>query len=233
MSPSATCKGPDYFEKQRVAHKLFQAAVRDGQLIREPCQVCGNPKSEGHHADYGQPLEVQWLCRVHHQRLHAALGPPPRSISFNGEALLPKEWAARTGVHESTICRRIDKDRWPVVMALTLKSLNTNPWQAHRFFRAARECLVHLQDITEVRQAVEKYQGPSQGPEQNGSRAMSPNVAHSAERSAQKRRFRAAREWSSEPTLQFCKARIFEAFAAREIFFSSRVPLKLQQHELE
>ena len=41
----------------------------------KPCEVCGNPKSEAHHRSYdpAHALRVQWLCRFHHQRLHAAL----------------------------------------------------------------------------------------------------------------------------------------------------------------
>ena len=41
-------------------------AIRDGYLVRQPCEVCGNPKSQGHHEDYSKPLEVVWLCQTHH-----------------------------------------------------------------------------------------------------------------------------------------------------------------------
>lgn len=58
-----------YPEKER-ARNAVNNAVRDGRLIRRPCEVCGNPKSEGHHDDYSKPLEVRWLCRVHHEAFH-------------------------------------------------------------------------------------------------------------------------------------------------------------------
>jgi hypothetical protein len=45
---------------------VFNKALRDGTLVRQPCEVCGNPKSDGYHANYFKPLDVQWLCHVHH-----------------------------------------------------------------------------------------------------------------------------------------------------------------------
>ena len=52
------------------AHVAVYRAVKSGALIREPCEVCGDPKSEGHHDDYSKPLEVRWLCRKHHAEIH-------------------------------------------------------------------------------------------------------------------------------------------------------------------
>lgn len=42
---------------------------RRGKLVERPCQVCG-AKAEMHHHDYSKPLEVEWLCRLHHLALH-------------------------------------------------------------------------------------------------------------------------------------------------------------------
>lgn len=44
--------------------------VKRGKLIRKACEKCGNPKSEMHHTDYSQPLEVRWLCRPCHRYEH-------------------------------------------------------------------------------------------------------------------------------------------------------------------
>ena len=48
------------------ARATLKHAVRTGRVTREPCQVCGDAKSEGHHDDYSKPLDVEWLCRRHH-----------------------------------------------------------------------------------------------------------------------------------------------------------------------
>jgi len=52
------------------AHRLVAQAIKAGNLSPEPCFICGAP-AEAHHADYGLPLSVEWVCRKHHRRLHA------------------------------------------------------------------------------------------------------------------------------------------------------------------
>lgn len=59
-----------YDELKVEARKLVKLAVESGRLTKTPCEVCGEPKSDGHHPDYAKPLEVQWLCRAHHAELH-------------------------------------------------------------------------------------------------------------------------------------------------------------------
>jgi hypothetical protein len=44
--------------------------LKRGKLTREPCVVCGNDAAQMHHPDYGEPLDVVWLCRKHHLDLH-------------------------------------------------------------------------------------------------------------------------------------------------------------------
>lgn len=67
----------DFTKKYRQANPLiYQAhvklnnAVRDGKIQKQPCEICGNPRSEAHHPDYSKPLEVAWLCSVHHKAEH-------------------------------------------------------------------------------------------------------------------------------------------------------------------
>lgn len=55
-------------EKGRAWAKL-KYAVKRGIVDRFPC-FCGNTKSQGHHADYSKPLDVVWLCAMHHSREH-------------------------------------------------------------------------------------------------------------------------------------------------------------------
>lgn len=56
-------------EKLR-AHRAVANAVRHGKLIRLPCEVCGEIRSQAHHDDYAKPLEVRWLCSTHHAEVH-------------------------------------------------------------------------------------------------------------------------------------------------------------------
>lgn len=56
-------------EKMR-ARSLMSAAIKRGQLVRQPCEKCGEPKVHGHHTDYSKPLDVMWLCRKHHYEEH-------------------------------------------------------------------------------------------------------------------------------------------------------------------
>ncbi len=48
------------------------SAIDRGELVRpEECSYCGEyKKTDGHHEDYGKPLEVIWLCRKCHQQRH-------------------------------------------------------------------------------------------------------------------------------------------------------------------
>jgi hypothetical protein len=52
------------------AVKILDKAVKRGEIIRKPCVVCGEKKTHGHHPDYHKPLEVIWLCPLHHKQLH-------------------------------------------------------------------------------------------------------------------------------------------------------------------
>lgn len=54
-----------------AAHKLVAKAIREGKIIRQPCEVCDNPKTAAHHDDYSKPLEVRWLCYKHHTDWHS------------------------------------------------------------------------------------------------------------------------------------------------------------------
>ena len=58
-----------YPEKRR-AWNLVQLAINNGKLQKQPCEICGEEKSETHHDDYSNPLKVKWLCRQCHANLH-------------------------------------------------------------------------------------------------------------------------------------------------------------------
>jgi hypothetical protein len=57
---------PDKFK----ARSAVSNALRDGYLQRQPCEKCGNEKSQAHHPDYSRPLDVEWLCFRHHREAH-------------------------------------------------------------------------------------------------------------------------------------------------------------------
>ncbi len=56
-------------EVYKARHDLYHA-VEGGRIEKLPCEVCGEKNVEGHHEDYSKPLEVKWLCRGHHRKLH-------------------------------------------------------------------------------------------------------------------------------------------------------------------
>lgn len=58
------------FDRYERAHWTVRNAIRDGRLVRQPCEVCGNPRTDAHHDDYSRPLDVRWLCRKHHGEQH-------------------------------------------------------------------------------------------------------------------------------------------------------------------
>lgn len=58
---------------KRAAHIITGNAIRDGRLIKKPCNVCKSEKVEAHHDDYEKPLKVKWLCGKHHAEHHKKL----------------------------------------------------------------------------------------------------------------------------------------------------------------
>jgi len=53
-----------------AAHYATTNAIRDGRLLPQPCEACGDANVEAHHHDYSRPLDVRWLCRRHHLAVH-------------------------------------------------------------------------------------------------------------------------------------------------------------------
>ncbi len=70
-------------EKQR-AHDLVSRAVRKGKLVRPSrCSICGKyAKIEAHHSDYTKPLEVVWVCKACHWKLHKIINAMERVINI-------------------------------------------------------------------------------------------------------------------------------------------------------
>ena len=54
---------------RKQCNLLVYYAVKTGVLTPEPC-ACGGTKTEAHHEDYSKPLDVDWVCRKCHQKIH-------------------------------------------------------------------------------------------------------------------------------------------------------------------
>ncbi len=56
--------------KARRAQGAVARAKKSGMLKILPCEVCGSEKVHAHHPDYNKPLDVMWLCSIHHKEWH-------------------------------------------------------------------------------------------------------------------------------------------------------------------
>ena len=63
------------YPNKSFAHNLVKAAIRNGTIRPQPCEVCfTNVNARAHHDDYNKPLEVRWLCDLHHKEWHRKHG---------------------------------------------------------------------------------------------------------------------------------------------------------------
>ncbi len=60
--------------KKRKVHGIVAYAIRTGYLVKHPCIICGDKESHAHHCDYDKPLDVMWLCSMHHGEWHSKNG---------------------------------------------------------------------------------------------------------------------------------------------------------------
>lgn len=75
--------GGIYGRPNRLVHQQVQAAIRRGEILPKPCEVCGVNRVDkngkrtvhAHHDDYNKPFEIRWLCRSHHQIWHMSNRP--------------------------------------------------------------------------------------------------------------------------------------------------------------
>ena len=62
-----------WWEKNKDKLKVRSAvryAMKTGKLVKQPCFVCGEVEVHAHHPDYSMPLDVVWLCAIHHREVH-------------------------------------------------------------------------------------------------------------------------------------------------------------------
>lgn len=61
---------PEWRKLTANAQGKLKYAVKTGKIKRQPCNKCGDLKTHGHHHDYSKPLDVIWLCSMHHKEIH-------------------------------------------------------------------------------------------------------------------------------------------------------------------
>jgi hypothetical protein len=68
-----------YPEKRKAGSKVYKAILAEKITKPTLCEHCGvsDTNLDGHHHDYSKPLEVLWLCRKCHVRLHIEAGINP------------------------------------------------------------------------------------------------------------------------------------------------------------
>jgi hypothetical protein len=65
---------------RKTAWAAVERALKNGVLVPQPCEICGDVRVEAHHEDYSQPLAVRWLCFAHHREVghHQTVTAPRR-----------------------------------------------------------------------------------------------------------------------------------------------------------
>jgi len=77
-SRASRARHNEKYPEKVEARAQMARAIKSGKLVRGPCEVCGiehgaqredgtRVQVQGHHDDYRQPLQVRWLCGVHHR----------------------------------------------------------------------------------------------------------------------------------------------------------------------
>jgi hypothetical protein len=59
------------YPEKSAARNAVNNAILAGKMQRGRCEVCGQ-LGQAHHADYSKPLEVRWLCKLHHEEVEHA-----------------------------------------------------------------------------------------------------------------------------------------------------------------
>ena len=57
-------------EQPHLKNNMKDIALKVNKIIKDVCVICGNKNTHGHHIDYKKPLEVIWLCPLHHTAIH-------------------------------------------------------------------------------------------------------------------------------------------------------------------
>lgn len=52
------------------AQRKLQKAIKLGKVFKRACLFCQKSETIGHHPNYDKPLEVIWVCKIHHRQIH-------------------------------------------------------------------------------------------------------------------------------------------------------------------
>jgi hypothetical protein len=77
----ASKKWSELNKSKKRTHLKVKRAIMAGKLIRKPCKICKNEKSQAHHPDYSKPLSVIWLCSWCHAAEHKRLRRISKNVS--------------------------------------------------------------------------------------------------------------------------------------------------------
>lgn len=71
----AISKHRNKFPEKYKSHSKVEYNIKNKKIEKpESCSICGNKTNlDGHHPDYSKPLEVIWVCRSCHAKVHKEL----------------------------------------------------------------------------------------------------------------------------------------------------------------
>jgi len=52
------------------ARSYTHVYVKRGKIAKKACNICGELDVQAHHLDYNNPLNILWLCPLHHKLIH-------------------------------------------------------------------------------------------------------------------------------------------------------------------
>jgi hypothetical protein len=59
------------YPQRKRCKNIVKDHIKRGTLVKEPCEVCGESGwVHAHHTNYNKPLDVMWLCPIHHSQWH-------------------------------------------------------------------------------------------------------------------------------------------------------------------
>ncbi len=126
------------YHLQSKSHDAVARALATGELVRQPCEVCG-ATGQAHHDSYRPDrwLDVRWLCGRHHAAWHAGNEPEwPSIFDFH-----PSDEVHADRLPEDGRCRlwfRKWNRRWYVWHGGKQVNLGADYAEAARRFRALK-----------------------------------------------------------------------------------------------